>query len=147
MIMPRTRKKRRRILTAMITDQDVEKLEGTFATKAELADVKADVSVLKDDVSVLKDDVAELKQDVAVLKEDVAELKQDVGDLIVKVVELDDKFDVMSDKMDSMLVSMDTLTGYFKDSMQEHVAGASIMARHDRQIQTLAAASGVALPD
>ena len=93
-------------------------------------------------------DVEKLKG-VFVTKEDAKAfaMKDTLADLRLEVGELHDKFDVMSDKMDYLVTGMDTLTGKYQDSPDEHHAGAEILARHDRQINALATATGVILPE
>jgi hypothetical protein len=85
----------------MITDADINKLKGTFATK----------------------------------------------------VEMNEKFEVVDGKMDSMAAaigrienSLDGIAGAIQDLRTENGAGAVHLARHDRQIETLAFATNVVLP-
>ena len=86
------------IIFPMITDQDITKLKGVFATKEALAD-----------------------------------LTLEVGEL--------------HDKIDSIGVKIDGLTGLISASLEEHAAGAVAIARHTRQIKSLAVHTGATLPD
>ena len=109
----------------MITDQDIQKLEATFATKGELKEYA--------------------KQDsLNLLSEKVDGLHEQVGDFRVEFAELrgnmDSRFDTLESKFDGML-------GLLLASMEEHGAGAVHLARHDRHIGALATVTGVTLPD
>lgn len=110
----------------MITDQDVEKLKETFVTKKEHAS-------LVEKVDRIDTELKDLTVEVRVIGK-----RMDV---------LEDKFDVMDGKLDLVLTSLDVLTGNYQDSLDEHRAGAQVLARHERQIGALARATGTSLPD
>ena len=88
-------------------------------------------------------DVEKLKK-TFITKED---LKEEIGDLRIMIGEISDRIDVLDGKFDSLDVKFDAMLGLLTDSMQEHGVGAAQYARHDRQIRTLAAATGTELPD
>ncbi len=112
----------------MISDQDLMKLKETFATKDDLT--------------------AYATQDsLNVLAEKVDGIQEELGDLKVEVGELHDKFDTLSNKFDSMESKIDGMVGLLEASLQEHGAGAVHLARHDRQISSLATHVGAALAD
>ena len=67
-------------------------------------------------------------------------IQETVGDLKVEMGE-------MNDKMDTMLIKMDNFTGSVRTLEQENGAGAAHLARHDRQIEVLAASTGITLPN
>lgn len=114
------------ILFCMITDADITKLKKTFVTKDDFKkELKKELKKY-----ATKDD----------LKEAIADVRADIG-------ELDDKFDRLSDKFDSFEVKLDKIVGGLEHERLENAAGAVHLARHDLQIETLAFAIGVALPD
>lgn len=120
----------------MITDQDVEKLKGTFATKEDLGALEERLT----EKFVTKVEHRELVVRVDGIQEQLGDLKVEVGELHDKFDSLSGKLEVMDTKFDAML---DLLTG----NMQENVMGAAHFARHDRQIGALATHAGVSLPD
>lgn len=103
----------------MITDQDVEKLKGTFATNEALGRVEKKVDSLEGRFDILEG----------------------------RFDRLEGRFDTLEGKVDSLDVKFDAMLGLLTDSMQEHAVGAVQYARHDRQIKTLATATGVTLPE
>lgn len=107
----------------MITDTDITKLKKTFATKEDIVDVRDELKNVRD------------------------ELKEDIADVYVELGELHDKFDTLAGKFDSFEVKLDKIVGGLEDERLENAAGAVHLARHDRQIATLALATNVALPD
>lgn len=100
----------------MITDTDITKLKGVFATKDELAELRADMRV--------------------------------------GFGEVDDKFDGVSEKIDTLAAgigrienTLDGIAGAIQDLRTENGAGAFHLARHDRQIEALALATNITLPN
>lgn len=76
----------------MITDKDVEKLKGVFATKEELEqleintgkgflDVQRQFAEVRSDISELKEGQIELKEGQAELMEGQTEMKEDIKDI------------------------------------------------------------------
>ena len=104
------------ILFCMITDTDIIKLKGTFATKKDLIDVRT-------------------------------ELKEDIADVHVEIGELHDKIDTVASAVGRIENALDSIAGAIQDLRTENSAGAVHLARHDRQIEALALATSVALPD
>lgn len=110
----------------MITDADIKKLEKTFVTKDDLK--------------------KELKKYATKV-----ELFEAVSDLRVEMIE---RFEKADERMDTMAAgithiknTIDRLAGAYFDQQVENGAGATHFARHDRQIEALALATNVALPD
>ena len=121
------------IIFPMITDQDITKLKKVFATKDELLSVSDKVDSLE-----VKVDSLEVKVDALDVKVDA--LVYEVGDLKVEMGEMNDKMDSMHNKIDRFLGVVDTLR-------LEEGAGAVTLARHTRQIKSLATHTGATLPD
>ncbi|MDP2268376.1 MAG: hypothetical protein Q8K46_04320, partial [Deltaproteobacteria bacterium] len=115
-----------------ITDQDIQKLEAIFATKSELKEYAK-----QDSLNLLSEKVDDLQEHVGDLRIEFAELRENVDS---RFNALDLRFDTLESKFDGML-------GLLTASMEEHSAGAVHLARHDRHIGALAAATGVTLPD
>lgn len=124
----------------MVTDQDITKLRQTFATQVSLDALSGRVDTLSDRVDLLTGRVDVLTERVDVLADKVDTLTD-------KVDVLQYKFDVMDEKMDYLITGMDRLTGLYQVSMDEHRAGAQVLARHDRQIVVLARATKTSFPD
>ena len=102
----------------MITDTDITKLKKVFATKDDLKGFAT------------KDELAELRADMQVGFSDVNE-----------------KIDTLAVAFGRMENTLDGIAGAIQDLRTENGAGAAHLARHDRQIETLASAAHVALPD
>lgn len=126
----------------MITDTDITKLKKTFATKEDLKKfaTKKDLSDMRKDFKK----VFATKEDLAGVRD---ELKEDIADIHVELGELHDKFDNLAGKFDSFEVKLDKIVGGLEDERLENAAGAVHLARHDRQIEALALATNVAIPD
>jgi hypothetical protein len=117
----------------MITDQDIKKLKKTFVTKKDIEKLtKTFVTTFatKDELHVQTERIDDLVYEVGDLKVNVAELSE----------RMDTRFNALENKIDKVLVSVDFL-------VQESAAGAVHLARHDRQINTLALHTGATLPD
>lgn len=106
----------------MITDTDITKLKKAF--KEEFA--------TKDDLKkfATKD-----------------EMKEAVADLHVEIGEVRDTIETTAAAIGRIEVAIDGLVGAIQDLRTENSAGAFHLARHDRQIESLALATGVILPD
>jgi len=85
-------------------------------------------------------------QDITKLKE-VFATKEALADLALEVGELHDKIDALDFKVDSIESKIDGLTGLISASLEEHAAGAVAIARHTRQIKSLATHTGATLSD
>ncbi|HUY05612.1 MAG TPA: hypothetical protein VMV62_02785 [Candidatus Paceibacterota bacterium] len=100
----------------MITDTDITRLTGVFATKMDLTDVRT-------------------------------ELKEDIADIHVELGEMRDTIDTMASAIGRIENALDGIAGAIQDQRTENAAGAVHLARHDRQIDALALATHVTLPD
>lgn len=114
----------------MITQQDITKLRTVFVTK--------------DEFTPFKDEMYEFKTEMTEFKEEMLEFREEMADFRVNTAE---RLENVEGKIDTLLVMTDALLGTYKDSMDEHRAGAHILARHDRQLTTLAKGTGITLPD
>lgn len=92
-------------------------------------------------------DITKLKK---ALKEDFAtkdELKESVADLRVEIGEVRDTVETTAAAVGRIEIAIDGLAGAIQDLRTENGAGAFHLARHDRQIEALAFATNVTLPD
>ncbi|MCX6787985.1 MAG: hypothetical protein NT108_02355 [Candidatus Kaiserbacteria bacterium] len=120
----------------MITDADITKLKKTFATKEDLESFAT-----KEDLKgfATKEDLKGFatKQE---LKEEIAGVRLEIG-------ELHDKIDTVASAVGRIENALDGIAGAIQDLRTENSAGAVHLARHDRQIKTIALATSVTLPD
>ncbi len=125
----------------MITDVDIEKLKGTFATKD---DIK--VFATKDDLKAFatKDDLKAFAT-----KDDLKAFatKEDLADLAVEVGEIKEELGEVKDVVKRIEVTLDGIAGAIGDLRTENSMGAAHLERHDRQIAALASHAGITLPD
>lgn len=117
----------------MITDQDVEKLKGTFVTKDDLHRVEHKVDGLEARFDGLETRVDSIEEKIDGLTEEVGDLKMTMGEL--------------NDKMDSLHNKLDRFTGTVDAVQVDNAAGAQILARHGRQIKELALHTGATISD
>ena len=101
----------------MITDADITKLKKVFATKDNLEKSAS---------------------------EELAELR---ADMQIGFSNMNGKIDALAIAFGRMENLLDVIAGAIQDLRTENGAGAAHLARHDRQIQVLALATNVALPD
>jgi hypothetical protein len=104
----------------MITDADITKLSNTFATKQEL---KGEVSSIR------------------------TELDDRFAAVHVELDEMNEKIDTIAVAVGQIQNTLDGIAGAIQDQRVENGAGAVHLARHDRQIEVLALATKVALPN
>ena len=116
----------------MITDADITKLKGVFATKEDLKGFAT------------KEDLKRFAT-----KEDLKGFatKEDLTDVRVELGEMHDTIDTMASAIGRIENALDKFTGAIHDQQVENAAGAVHLARHDRQIETLALATHVTLLD
>lgn len=120
----------------MITDKDITKLKKTFATKSDLKDFakKKDLSrfATKDDLKhfATKD---ELKEEIAGVRLEIGEVQDTVDKVALAVGRIEN--------------AVDGLAGAIQGLRTENSMGAIHLARHDRQIDALALATKVTLPN
>jgi methyl-accepting chemotaxis protein len=124
----------------MITDQDVEKLKETFATKEDFGRLEKRLGK----TFATKDEFGQLVEKVDGIQDQLGDLKVEVGEIHDRIDSLEEN---LTGKIGSLDVKFDAMLGLLTGSMQEHGAGAVHLARHDRQIGALAIATGVPLPD
>lgn len=91
------------------------------------------------DITTLKKTFA-TQESLDRLTDTVDGIQEQVGDIKVELGEI-------RETLDSLDVKFDGMIGLLEASMQEHGAGAAHLARHDRQIGALAAATSTNLPD
>jgi hypothetical protein len=72
--------------------------------------------------------------------------KEEFTDLRLEFGELNGKFDVIATKIVDMDVKFDRVIDGLALAQTENAAEAAILNRHDRQIQALAAGTGVQIP-
>lgn len=116
-------------LFSMITDADITKLKETFITKDEF---KSELNKF-----ATKD---ELKEEIAGVREEISDVRVELGDLRGTV-------DTIATAVVQIQNTLDGIAGAIQDQRVENGAGAVHLARHDRQIDALALATNVALPD
>ena len=104
----------------MITDADIEKLKGTFATKEDLV-----VFATKDDLKAFA-------------------TKEELGDFRVEVAE---RLESVETDVKYIRNTLDGIAGAIQAQQAENGAGAAHLKRHDRQIAALAEHAGVSLPN
>ncbi|MES2225948.1 MAG: hypothetical protein V4480_04055 [Patescibacteria group bacterium] len=111
----------------MISDQDITKLKIVFATKDDLKKFAT-----KDDLKrfTTKDEFQGLKEEFADLRVEVGELKDS----------LEEKFTILDTKLDRFLGKLDSVE-------TDNAAGATILYRHEQNIQALADHAGITLPE
>ncbi|MBU6214926.1 hypothetical protein KGM48_03775 [Patescibacteria group bacterium] len=102
----------------MITNEDVAKLKGVFATKDDLKHFAT------------KDDLSEAIADVRV---EIGEVRDTVDTIAVAVGRIEN--------------AIDKLSGNIQDLRIENAAGAAHLERHDRQIEALARETGITIPE
>lgn len=114
-------------LFRMITDADITKLKGVFATKDDLKGFAT-----KDDLGrfATKDALAELR-----------------ADMQVGFGEVNEKIDTLATAFSRMENTLDGIVGAIQDLRTENGAGTTHLLRHDRQIEALALATKVTLPN
>lgn len=88
-------------------------------------------------------DITKLKKSF-VTKE---EFHEELADVHVELGELHDKFDNLNEKFDVFGVKLDKIIGGLENERLENAAGAVHLVRHDRQIEALALAANITLPD
>ncbi|MHB8710543.1 MAG: hypothetical protein ACYC6X_03280 [Minisyncoccota bacterium] len=138
----------------MITDTDITKLKGIFATKKDLKGfaTKKDLNrfATKEDLKrfATKEDLKRFatKEDLKrfATKDKLAELR---ADMQVGFGEVNEKIDTLAVAFGRMENTLDGIAGAIQDLRIENGAGAAHLARHDRQIEALAVATKVALPN
>ncbi len=89
-----------------------------------------------------------LKEDFAT-KEDLKAFatKEDLADVRVELGEMHDTIDTMASAIGRIENVLDKFTGAIHDQQIENAAGTVHLLRHDRQIEALAVATNVTLPD
>ncbi len=119
----------------MITDADITKLKKTFVTKDDLKK-ELDRFATKDD----------LKKELGryATKDD---LKESIADVRVEIGEVRDTVESTAAAVARIENALDGLSGAIQDLRTENGAGAVHLARHDRQIEALALATNIALPE
>ncbi|MDO8624332.1 MAG: hypothetical protein Q7R54_03165 [bacterium] len=110
----------------MITDTDIKKLEKTFVTKKELAQLRDSFDLLRSSVLQSNFEKFSLKTEMEAMR---AESIRN------------------GDKLDQLLTSKDAYAGRISDLDQENKMGAVTTARHTRQIAELAKKTKVALSE
>jgi len=120
----------------MITDADITKLKGVFATKDDL-----EKFATKDDLKgfATKDDLEKFAT-----KDALAELR---ADMQVGFGEVNEKIDTLATAFSRMENTLDGIVGAIQDLRTENGAGTTHLLRHDRQIEALALATKITLPN
>ncbi|MEA2701522.1 MAG: hypothetical protein QOE22_231 [Candidatus Parcubacteria bacterium] len=158
----------------MITDRDITKLKSVFATKDDLTAfatkkdlnafaTKGDLTAFatKGDMATLATAVARIETNTNGLQERMARVEVGVSDLNEsvshleghmihlngRVEELGDAVRAMDEKLDGYVVSVDAIAGKYDMLVMENGAGGLVLARHTRQIETLAKGARIKLPD
>jgi archaellum component FlaC len=109
----------------MITDADITKLKKTFATKEDLKRFATK---------------EELKKESSSLRAEMSEMRDTIDTVAATIARLESGFEHMQNTLDG-------IAGAIQDQRVENGAGAVHLARHDRQIEALALATHVPLPD
>ena len=119
----------------MITDADITKLKGVFATKADGEDFVT-------------------KKEILVLRDSVDLLRKKISDAHFEKFNLDTRLDSIEashvrteEKIDKVLNMLDGFSGRVVDLDQENKFGAVILHRHDIQIHELATATGTTISE
>ncbi len=119
----------------MITNADIEKLKDTFATKDDLRNELKKYPTkdyIKREFKKYATKV-DLKEAIADVKVELGEVHEEIGAMAMVIGRMENK--------------LDGIVGGMHDLWTENGAGSAHLVRHDRQIATLARATGVALPD
>ncbi|MEK7086350.1 MAG: hypothetical protein AAB951_01015 [Patescibacteria group bacterium] len=95
------------------------------------------------DITKLKKDFA-TKNELAELRADVLQGFREVGE---RFEQTDEKIDTLASAIGRIENTLDGIAGAIQDQRVENAAGTVHLMRHDRQIETLALATHVTLPD
>ena len=120
----------------MITDADITKIKKAF---------KKDFAT-KDDLKAFATK-SELKKSHDKLQKSHDKLQEAIADVHVELGELRDDVNDLKGKFETFDVKLDKIIGGIEDQRLENAAGAVHRARHDRQIEVLALAANVTLPN
>jgi len=128
----------------MITNADITKLKGVFATKDDLKRfaTKDDLKrfATKDDLKrfATKDDLKRFATK--------SDLNEAIADVRIEIGEVRDQNESIAAAVGRIENAIDKLSGNIEDLRTENSAGAVHLARHDRQIATLARGTGIKIP-
>lgn len=111
----------------MITDKDITKLKKTFATKSDIKDFAKKKDLTR---FATKD---ELREEIAGVRLEIGEVQDTVDKVALAVGRIEN--------------AVDGLAGAIQGLRTENSMGYIHLTRHDRQIEALAIAAKVALPN